>query len=388
MSKQAIILSGGFGTRLSHIVKDVPKPMAPIQNKPFLDYQINLLKSNGFNDFILLTGYKSEIIENYYSKELNIRCIKETSPLGTGGAVLNAYQYLQDDFFIINGDTFFDIDFSILRNFGRDKPALIALRYSMDISRYGLVETDDKFKINKFIEKTSLPSNAIDGYINGGIYYFKKKTFDKEILSFNKTNKSMETDLFPKFVDQGMIYGLPIGGAFIDIGVPEDYYKAQTYIPETLNQDKKPAVFVDKDGTLIFDDGYVHGKNIKIISSTIKELQKYQRHGYKIIMVTNQAGIAKAKFSYKDMQENISAVIKQCKKYGIKITDVEYCPYHNDAILPEYRYDSKARKPEAGMILRACEKTRIDLKHSIMLGDNVKTDKIKLPYLRSKILER
>lgn len=108
--KQAVILAGGFGTRMSHVVSNVPKPMAPINEKPFLDYIIITLKQQGFDDFIFLTGYKSEIIENYYKDLDNVHFIKEKTALGTGGVILNAFQYLNDDFFVINGDTFFDID--------------------------------------------------------------------------------------------------------------------------------------------------------------------------------------------------------------------------------------------------------------------------------------
>ena len=174
MARQAVILAGGFGTRLSHIVSDVPKPMAPINDIPFLEYIIKQLQSQGFDNFLFLTGYKSEIIENHFKDLKNSVFIKEESALGTGGAILNAFNQLYDDFFVINGDTFFDIDFSILEDFGKDKPCTIALRYTNNIQRYGFVDIDDNFKIISFVEKGNLPKNRIDGYINGGIYYLKK----------------------------------------------------------------------------------------------------------------------------------------------------------------------------------------------------------------------
>ena len=107
-NKQAVILAGGFGTRLAHVVNDVPKPMAQIKDKPFLDYIIESLKKQGFNNFVFLTGYKAKIIEDYYKDLKNAVFVKEENALGTGGAILNAYKYLEDDFFVINGDTFFD----------------------------------------------------------------------------------------------------------------------------------------------------------------------------------------------------------------------------------------------------------------------------------------
>ena len=116
MGRQAVILSGGFGTRLSHVVQDVPKPMAPIQDKPFLEYIIENLKKQEFDNFVFLTGYKSEFIEDYFKDLKNAIFIKEETALGTGGAILHAYKYLNNEFFVINGDTFFDIDFSILED--------------------------------------------------------------------------------------------------------------------------------------------------------------------------------------------------------------------------------------------------------------------------------
>lgn len=383
---QAVILAGGFGTRLAHIVKDVPKPMAPINGKPFLAYQIEQLRSNGFDNFILLTGYLSEVIERYFENFSDVKCLKETIPLGTGGAILNAYEHLEDDFWVINGDTFFDIDFSIMKKFAEDKNAVIALRYSEDIARYGFVDIDDDFLINNFTEKGCLPQNWIDGYINGGIYYFKKKLLAEEYDNFKNSNISLESTLFPKFLAKNAMFGLPMGGAFIDIGIPEDYARAQTYIPSVLTQPKMPAIFVDKDGTLIEDTGYPHGKKIVIIEKTLERLQQYQDKGYLFFMVTNQAGIAKNKFSKDEMKQNICAIKEYYAQKGLVFNDVRFCPYHPEGSISQYCFVSKARKPEAGMILSLCENYRIDLKNSVMIGDNPLTDNIKLPYLKSIII--
>ncbi len=386
MVKQAVILAGGFGTRLSHVVHDVPKPMALIRNKPFLDYQIELLQANGFDNFLILTGYKSEVIEDYYIQKKNIKCFKEEKPLGTGGAIINAYSELQDEFLVINGDTFFDIDFNILSDFSCDKEVVMALRYSKEISRYGLVNIDDNFNINNFIEKGDLPKNCIDGYINGGIYYIKKSVLKEEYLKFKNENISMENDVFPKLIENSKLFGLPMGGAFIDIGIPEDYYKAQDFIPKVIIQERKPALFIDKDGTLIVNTGYPNGRDIEIILPMVDVVKSYYDKGYKIIIVTNQAGLAKGKYEYQDMMDNIKAISDFYDNEGIKIFGFEYCPYHNDAKIADYKYISKARKPDPGMILQACEKTRINLSKSLMIGDNFDVDNIKLPYLKSIIL--
>ena len=385
--KQAVILSGGFGTRLSHVVSDVPKPMAPIKEIPFLDYIIKTLKQQGFNSFIFLTGYKSEYIENYFKDLENAVFIKEEIALGTGGAILNAYDKLNEVFFVINGDTFFDIDYSLLEEFGKDKPNTISLRYTDNIERYGFVEIDDKFKVKSFVEKGKLPKDKIDGYINGGIYYIHKSALKPYADRFNNNFISLETEIFPELLNNGELYGMPIGGCFIDIGIPEDYYRAQNLIPDWILKESKPALFIDKDGTLIENTEYPHGKDFKIINSTIDIVKEYADKNYHIIMITNQAGIAKDKFTFEQMKEGLEGIKDFYLAKGISFDDIEYCPYHKDGVIKEYSYDTLLRKPNPGMILKACEKLKIDLKNSIMVGDNPDIDNINLPYLKCSIIK-
>lgn len=384
--RQAVILAGGFGTRLSHVVSDVPKPMAPIKEKPFLEYIIKTLKQHGFDSFIFLTGYKSECIENHFKNMDNAVFIKEETALGTGGAILNAFDKLQDDFFVINGDTFFDIDYNILEEFGKDKPITLALRYTNNIERYGFVEIDDKFAIKSFVEKGKLPEDKIDGYINGGIYYIHKSALIPYADKFNGEFISMETEIFPQLLTNNELNGLPLGGCFIDIGIPEDYYRAQELIPDWIAKEIKPALFIDKDGTLIKNTEYPHGRDFKIIESTIDIVKKYSDLDYHIIMVTNQAGIAKGKFTLEQMQEGLEGIKEFYKSKEVTFDDIEYCPYHKDGVIKEYAYDTILRKPNPGMILKACEKLKIDLKSSVMVGDNPDIDNIKLPYLKCKII--
>ena len=387
MGRQAVILAGGFGTRLSHVVSDVPKPMAPIKNIPFLDFIIKQLQRHGFDNFVFLTGYKAEIIEDYFKNLPDTIFIKEETALGTGGAILNAFNSLNDEFFIINGDTFFDIDFSLLEDFGKDKPCAIALRYTNNIHRYGFVEIDDTFKTISFVEKGNLPENRIDGFINGGIYFMKKSVLEHFIKNFSGQFISLETEIFPQFLKNNELFGLPLGGCFIDIGIPEDYQKAQNLIPEWFEKESKPALFIDKDGTLIVNTEYPHGRSFEIIESTIDIVKKYSEQNYHIIMVTNQAGIAKNKFNFAEMNEGFEGIKEFYTSKGVKFDDIEFCPYHKDGVIKEYSYDSLLRKPNPGMILMACEKLKIDLKHSLMVGDNAKIDNIKLPYLKCLILE-
>lgn len=217
---EAIILAGGFGTRLQSVVSDVPKPMAPVNGKPFLEYILKLLKKHGFNRIIMAVGYKSEVIVNYFGNkylDMEILYSNEDYPLGTGGCIKKALELVNDEYvYIINGDTYFDINLS---NMKTKKDIMIACKYMSNFDRYGKVIIENN-RIVKFQEKK--PNQ--DGYINGGIYLFRKNIFD----GFNLNEKfSLEVDFFEKYINELYIEPFLSNDYFIDIGIPDDYKKFQ-----------------------------------------------------------------------------------------------------------------------------------------------------------------
>ncbi|URZ14865.1 nucleotidyltransferase family protein [Clostridium felsineum] len=227
---QALILVGGLGTRLRSIVKDRPKPMALIEDKPFLEYLIRNLKKNGIKDIILATGYMSEIIEDYFKdgREFGVNIVysKENVQLGTAGAIKNAEKYIKDEVFVLNGDTYFDVDFKKLYEFHKNTNSIftMVLRKIADASRYGAVECDKENKITSFVEKGETSKSD---YINGGIYIIKKKILN---LIENEKKVSLEKEVIPKVLREEKIYGYGCGNYFIDIGIPEDYIKFCTKV--------------------------------------------------------------------------------------------------------------------------------------------------------------
>ncbi len=221
---EAIILAGGFGTRLAHIVKDVPKPLADINGKPFLCYLFDYLIDNGINKVVLATGYKHEYIENYFSnkyKDIDIIYSREISPLGTGGAIKKALEKCEDDnVFVVNGDTFFNVDLSLMKEkyISLNTNIMIAAKNLKNFDRYGSL-TIQNDKIVEFNEKRSLK----EGLINGGVYFM-----NKHLLENIKQEKfSFECDFLEKDTITKNISVFISNGYFIDIGVPEDYSKAQ-----------------------------------------------------------------------------------------------------------------------------------------------------------------
>lgn len=228
MIKTAIILAGGFGTRLKSVVADVPKPMAPVADLPFLVYLLNYAKSNGIEKAVLAVGYKHEVISNYFGTEykgIKLHYALEDQPLGTGGAIWNTFSFCktEEEVVVLNGDSLFEVDIQAFGRFKVNKNATmaLALKPMMNFDRYGVVEIDEEQRILNFQEKTFREA----GLINGGVYCFnigwakglglpQKFSFEKEILE--------------KYVSTQYFYGFESQSYFIDIGIPVDYERAQT----------------------------------------------------------------------------------------------------------------------------------------------------------------
>ncbi|EAI3822449.1 D-glycero-D-manno-heptose 1-phosphate guanosyltransferase [Campylobacter coli] len=214
---QAIVLAGGLGTRLKSVVQNLPKPMAPINGKPFLAFVLEHLKKQGITEIILSISYKYELIQEYFEDEfhgIKIYYNIEKELLGTGGAIKDALKFVKNEVYVLNGDTFFDID---LKKLALDNSKIcIALKQMQNFDRYGTVNIDDQGIVTSFEEKVFKKQ----GLINGGIYLLKKDIFDKfnlekkfsfeEFLQENYKSLKIQTQIFHDY--------------FIDIGIPEDYF--------------------------------------------------------------------------------------------------------------------------------------------------------------------
>src|SRR3989338_1491339 len=220
---KAIILAGGFGTRLKKIVFDKPKSMATIAGIPFLEHQIRLLKEQGISDIILCVSYMADKIKSYFGDGrrmgVNITYSEEEVPLGTAGAIKKAERYVQGTFIVLNGDSYSQLDIGKFFDFHRSKKSLfsISLTQVKHASHYGLVHLQDD-KIVAFLEKQT----DGNGLINSGVYIFEPEIF-KYIPE--DQNISMEKQIFPELVARGLLFGYEYRGYFIDIGQPETYEK-------------------------------------------------------------------------------------------------------------------------------------------------------------------
>lgn len=226
---EAIVLAGGFGTRLAAVVKDVPKPMAPVCGRPFLKYLLDYLVDEGVDRVVLAVGYKKEVIIDHFGdryKGAEIVYSVEDTPLNTGGAAKKAAALCREErAFVFNGDTYFPADLKKLRAAAaaRDRATAIAVKHMVNFSRYGAVVFDSEHRVLALREK----QQCRDGYISGGIYDF----YLPSLAAFPEVF-SMETDCFPRLIGEGKLVACPDDADFIDMGIPEDYERIQKLFEE------------------------------------------------------------------------------------------------------------------------------------------------------------
>lgn len=228
MLNTAIILAGGYGTRLQSVVHDVPKPMAPVGGLPFLNYQLKFLKHHGINKVILSVGHLASIIQDYYKSSfegISIQYAIEKKPMGTGGGIRLALEKsTENNVLILNGDSFFDMDpgkfFQLHIQY--EAQISLALRKVNDASRYGTITLGNNKRITTFVEKGS---TSQEGLINAGIYILNRDVFLRNTVP--NVSFSIEKDFFEKQIEHLDIKGFEFEGYFIDIGIPADYEKAQ-----------------------------------------------------------------------------------------------------------------------------------------------------------------
>lgn len=361
--REAIVLAGGFGTRLAHVVPDVCKPMAPVADRPFLRYIMDQLAAAGFDRVVVADGYRREQIEDFFGsayRGMAIEYSPEDTPLFTGGAVKRALSRCNADWvFVLNGDTWLDIDFEAMEAAAAGAPdsvsAVVAVKRMRDFERYGTVDVDAGGALTAFHEKNPCE----EGLINAGVYLLRGGALGGMPEKF-----SLESDYFERVVGDGSLRAVECEGGFIDIGVPEDYELAQTMFAP-LAKSWKLAMF-DRDGTINIDTGHLHEpEKLELIPSTIEIMRGYSDDpDCKVVVVTNQAGIAKGLYTEADMRSLHRYMGDELEKLGVHVDAWYFCPHH-----PDYTGPCECRKPAPGMLLAAMHDFDAKPDDCVMHGD-------------------
>ncbi|UBM57914.1 HAD-IIIA family hydrolase [Marinilongibacter aquaticus] len=369
MITEALILAGGKGTRLRSVVQDVPKPMAPISGKPFLHYQMKYLKGLGISRFVLSVGYKQELIREEIGLEFEgvpvVYAIEE-EPLGTGGGLRHALQYCQTDTpLVCNGDTFFEINLSKLFYVHRTSEALLtfSVREIDNNGRFGGLQIEEDASVSGFVAKDVLGKT----FINAGTYVLHKGKF---LASTEASRFSLEDDFLAKRVSQGNFVACAFRDSkFIDIGIPEDYEKAQTLIPEWASQEKRNfnTLFLDRDGVLNkkIDGSYVRKpEELEVLPGVPEKLAEWRKANKKLFVVTNQRGVGRGLMSLDDLQAVHQSLLEKLALFAVAFEDIKFCT--------DVEANSPRRKPNPGMLLEIFDEfPAVKKETTLFIGDSL-----------------
>jgi D,D-heptose 1,7-bisphosphate phosphatase len=366
--RQCVILIGGLGTRLGALTADTPKPMLDVGGRPFLEYLLIEAARFGFSEVLLLAGFGAERVAHYIEESgiggalnLSIEVQIEDSPAGTGGALWRAQDRLRERFFLINGDSWFDFNWLslVLVKDADSSLATIALRHLEDAGRYGVVETHGHV-VREFLER---PRTAGPGNVNSGVYLVSR-----DIVQHLSPTCSLERDIFPVLAINGELRATVAMGRFIDIGIPSDLALAQSEIP---SWQRRPAVFLDRDGTLNEDEaGYTHRiDDFRWLPGAVEAVRHLNDCGFYVFVVTNQAGVARGIYGEEQVIALHAWIQDELRAQGAHIDDFRYCPFHSEALIEAYRRSHSWRKPDAGMLLDLMKHWQVDIARSAMIGD-------------------
>ena len=367
--RQCAILAGGLGTRLGALAAETPKPVLPVGDRPFLGWLLQEMSRFGVEEAVLLTGHLSDRVEASVRaiaaelpRPLRLEFALEPVRAGTGGALFHARDRLDERFLLCNGDSLFDCNISALladaASDAEDVVGRMVLRRLDDASRYGVVETDGD-RVTAFRERGA---PGMVGVINAGIYLF-----DRRMLDSVTSACSLERDVMPRLAKKGALRGTLASGYFIDIGVPEDFSRAQVELPNVL---RRPALILDRDGVVNVDHGYVGTRErFDWMPGARETIRMATERGWHVFVVTNQAGVARGYYDEAAVRTLHAWMVNEVRAAGGTIDDIRYCPFHPEAPLAEYRRDSDWRKPAPGMLLDLIRAWRLDPARCVMIGD-------------------
>lgn len=378
---KVVINAGGIGSRISAFAPDIPKPMIKINNKPILEHQIDCLKEQGFKDFIIITGYLKEKIENYFSDGkdfgVNISYFKETEPLGTSGALIELKDILKDDFLFIFGDIIFDIDFKRFISFHTDKKADITIFTHPNNHPYDstLLKVDSTSRITNVLPK-EIKKNYYKNLVSSSLHIIspnvlesfetgKKLDFDRDILTKAVESNNAYAYISPEYVkDAGTEDRL--------LEVEKDIISGKVKAKNLKNKQK--AIFIDRDGTINKFKGQIcSSSEIELIDGIIDAIKMINKSNYLAIVITNQPVIAKGFCTEEELNNIHSKIETLLGNEGAFLDGIYYCPHHPetgfDGEIKELKIKCNCRKPAPGLILKAAEDFNIDPASSYMVGD-------------------
>ena len=375
------IIAGGKGTRIAEHYPNIPKPMIPLNGKPLLQHQIEMLVSQGFREITLIVGYKAEIIENYFNDGSKygafIDYIKEDVPLDTGGALS---LLPKENTLILLGDVYCDIDVNRLIAYHENKSASITLFVHPNNHPHDsdIVVTNADGKVKNWISKKDTNRTDFRNLTNAGIY-----VINGDVLPQGATiRRNLNREIVIPEIHEGNVYAYRSTEYVKDMGtidrlkqVESDIIRGITFARSLKNKQK--AIFLDRDGTINVFDGLITNPNqLKLMDGAAEAIRYINHSDYLAICITNQPVIARGDITFEQLDTIHARLDSLLGENGAYLDDLLFCPHHPDRGFKgeriEYKINCTCRKPKPGLLIQAAEKYNIDLSKSYMIGDSDK----------------
>ncbi len=381
---EAVILAGGKGVRLAHLIKNIPKPLIKIDGKPVIEHQIILLREYGIKEIYILSGYLGGKIKEYLQDGkkwgVNIHHYQEEKPLGTAGALKTLGNEIKEDFLVLSGDIMLDFDIKRFISWHKQKKEAIAsiiVHPNDHPFDSDLVEIDNTGRIISLLKRPHPPGIIFRNLSIASIYIFSP-----DILKYITTGvkSDIEKHLFPLILkSKQKIYAYNTPEYFKDMGtqerlikVEQDYTSGKT---KKLNlKNIRKAVFLDRDGVINKEiDQLSKVEDFKMYDFTAEAIKKINDSEYLAIIITNQPMIAKGFMTETGLNEIHKKLETELGLKGAKIDGIYYCPHHPEkgflGEIPELKIKCNCRKPKIGLLLKAKKEFNINLKQSYFIGD-------------------
>lgn len=377
---KAVILAGGFGTRMGNFCETSPKPLTPVCNKPVLEHQIEALKKEGISQFVFVLHHFAEKIMNYFGDgsrfgvEISYFCEKE--PLGTAGALTNLD--LKEDFLLLNGDLIFDFCLQDMVRFHKENNALATLFTHPNNHPYDstLIKIDEQNRVIDLISPKDFTDDN-QNLCNAGI-----QIVSPELLSMCNINgkANFDKDVIKPNLSSHRIFSYKSAEYVHDMGTPERLARVEhdirSGLVETRNKKAlQKAVFLDRDGTINVHKGFITSpEEIELIDGAAEAIKTFNKLGYLTIIITNQPVIARGECTTQTLKKIHNRLEMLLGEKGAFVDGIYYCPHHPhkgyDGEIAELKIQCECRKPAPGMILNAKNDFNIDLTQSYMVGDS------------------
>lgn len=378
-----MIICGGLGTRLASIGITAPKALVMVGEKVLIDIQIEFLINNGFKRVYLALGYGAQEIlahlrKSEYSSEIDIISIEETEPRGTGGALLQFLPHLNSDLFVLYGDILIDIYMGRIMKGNLGAHLSIISRRSNHPEDSDILEIDFDDTVLKFWSKPRTNQVRIRNVAATGIFLISPEAI-KELDSHFKNSKfDLDRDGVPYLLGLGLkVRRVPAFGIVQDLGTPERLADGQLLMANRMTySNPRPAIFIDRDGTINVERGYISSvKEFTLFNDVPESIKRLKELGFLVFLITNQPIIARGEIKREQLEEihwHLEQVMKELASTGFE--EILICPHHPDSgfegEVTTYKIKCRCRKPESGLVERCLDNYPINKSLSWIIGNS------------------